>query len=266
MKSDITIIILLYKTPFKLIENLKNLKRFNIIILDQSNDYNFKRKLSEVLPNIKNYTLSKQNKGFAKGVNYLVKKVKSKYFFCTQPDVIIDEKSILQLKKTILRNKKNAIIAIPLINKKKINKSLKEIEVQNMTGASFLCDKKKFFEIGRFDEDFFFYWEDVELSKRIKKYKYKIFESQNSRAIHNNSKSSGRGFKIEFIRNENFIFGELLYDYKINKLRYIKIIRKLFQNLLFFNLNIIFFKFKQVNINLSRLFGILKFLIYRIKN
>ena len=70
MKSDITIIILLYKTPLKLIENLKNLKRFNIIILDQSNDYDLKRKLSKVLPNIKNYTLSKQNKGFAKGVNF----------------------------------------------------------------------------------------------------------------------------------------------------------------------------------------------------
>ena len=65
------------------------------------------------------YYLSKNNIGFAKGINSLVKKVKTKYFFCTQPDVFIDEKSIVELKKTFLRNKKNSIVTIPLINKKK---------------------------------------------------------------------------------------------------------------------------------------------------
>ena len=119
MNSDITIILLLYKTPLTLIKNLEPLKKFKIIILDQSNDIYFKKKVTKVLPNIKSYYLSKNNIGFAKGINSLVKKVKTKYFFCTQPDVFINEKSIIELKKTFSRNKKNLIVTIPLINKKK---------------------------------------------------------------------------------------------------------------------------------------------------
>ena len=36
--KDITILILLYKTPFSLLKNLKTYKSFKILILDQSND------------------------------------------------------------------------------------------------------------------------------------------------------------------------------------------------------------------------------------
>lgn len=264
MKSDITIIILLYKTPLKLINNLKVFKGFNVIVLDQSNDTIFKKELLKVLPNIKNYILSKQNKGFAKGINTLVRKVKTKYFFCTQADVIINRESILQLRKTILRNKKKAIISIPLINKK--NKRLiRDIEVPSMIGASFLCDKKRFIEIGMFDEDFFFYWEDVELSKRIKDCGYKIYESQNSKALHKNSNSSVKGFKTDFVRHGNFIFGELLYDYKRDKIRFLKILRKFLQNFLLLILNLVFFRFKNLNIVFSKLVGILKFIIFTFK-
>ena len=53
MKSDITIILLLYKTPLRLIKNFKVFKDFNVIVLDQSNDSEFKKKLLKILPNIK---------------------------------------------------------------------------------------------------------------------------------------------------------------------------------------------------------------------
>ena len=53
MISDITIILLLYKTPLKLIKNFEVFKKFKVVILDQSNDKNFKKKLTKILPNIK---------------------------------------------------------------------------------------------------------------------------------------------------------------------------------------------------------------------
>ena len=78
MKSDITIILLLYKTPPELIKNFKVFKKFNVIVLDQSNDRVFKKKLLKILPRIKSYTISKENNGYARGINTLVKKVKTK--------------------------------------------------------------------------------------------------------------------------------------------------------------------------------------------
>ncbi|MBD1140858.1 glycosyltransferase [Pelagibacterales bacterium SAG-MED39] len=264
MKSDITIILLLYKTPLELIKNFKAFRKFNVIVLDQSNDRVFKKKLLKILPKIKNYTISKDNNGYAKGINILVKKVKTKYFFCSQADVSINENSILELRKTILRKKKNAVIAIPSINKK-IKKKVKEIQVKNMIGATFLCDTKKFIEIGMFDEDFFFYWEDIELSQRIKSFKYKIYESQRSKATHRNGNSSLVGFKTDFIRYGNFIFGEFLYDYKIKKIRTLKLLRKLSQNILLLIVNIFLLKFRNANICFSKVLGIIRFMWFILK-
>tara|TARA_B100000989_G_scaffold226120_1_gene173330 strand:+ start:2749 stop:3549 length:801 start_codon:yes stop_codon:yes gene_type:complete len=263
MFSDITIILLLYKTPLKLMKNLKRLKEFRIIILDQSNDFHFKKKITKFLPKIKNYTLSKKNKGFAKGINILAKKVKTKYFFCTQPDILIDKKSILELKKTLLKNKKNSIAAVPLINKKRV--SLRDIEINHMIGASFLCYKKRFIEVGMFDEDFFFYWEDIEFSKRIKEFGYKIYQSQKSKALHFNGNSSEENYKTAFIRSNNFLFGELVYDFKCDKLRIIKILRKCVQSIFLILINIFLLKYKKMNINFAKLYGIVKFLFFIMK-
>ena len=42
--NDISVIILLYDTPYKTLQNLKNYKNFDVLILDQSNDTNIKKK------------------------------------------------------------------------------------------------------------------------------------------------------------------------------------------------------------------------------
>ena len=74
--KDITIILLLYNTPIKTLNNLKNYKKFNIIILDQSNDFETKKSIKKILPNILYYKITKKNKGFAKAINFLSQKVK----------------------------------------------------------------------------------------------------------------------------------------------------------------------------------------------
>ena len=268
MISDTTVIILLYNTPVRLLNNLKVFEKFNLIILDQSNDKVFKKKLSKILPNIKSYTLRNKNFGFAKGINELVKKVKTKYFFCIQPDVKIDKKSILNLRKTIIKNKK-AILVVPKIKKlsnfDKKNTRKKEVIVKKMIGAIFFADKKKFLDLGMFDEDFFFYWEDIELSNRIKKSQYEIFLNKEAKAIHNNSNSSISSFKTNFIRILNFMYGEFLYDYKVQKLRKLKILRKLTQNFVFLFFNILTLRSKSILSNLANIFVILKFIKYYLK-
>ena len=48
-----------------------------------------------------------------------------------------------------------------------------------------MTEKKKFVEIGMFDPNFFFYWEDVELSYRIKYSKYDVYLNSKAKAKHN---------------------------------------------------------------------------------
>lgn len=265
--KDITIIALLYKTPVKLLENLRKYRNFKMLIIDQSNDLTNKIYLKKFLPNIKYYGLTNKNMGFAKAQNLLIKKVKTKYFFSTQPDVNISVNSIINLKKTIIKFKKDCILAVPKINNQKNitkfykkNNKKKEFKINDMIGASFMADKKKFIKIGMFDANFFFYWEDIDLNYRINMSNYKIVSDQKAKATHLSGKSTYNGFKERYIRGVNFKYGEFLFLFKNKKLRFLKIFREIILNLVRFFLNLIFLRLGKCEVNIFNLIGIIKFL------
>ena len=265
--SDISIILLLYKTPINKLQNLKNYKDFNVLILDQSNDQIIKKEIDKLLPNIVYYKLSNINRGFAKGINFLSKKVKTKYFLCTQIDVIIDKKSIIELKKAFLKNK-DCAISIPNLNfSKKLNKNSKSIcKTTSFIGAIFLTEKLKFSGIGKFDENFFFYWEDQDLSKRLEiSKKYNIYKCYNSLAKHINGNSTIVSNKSKFIRLTNFKFGEYYYQNKYRKLKKVKMIREPILRIILMFFSIIFFKKDLFYKNLFFLIGILKYYKFMVK-
>lgn len=270
IKNDISIIFLLYKTPYKVIKNLENYKNFKVLIFDQSNDYKLKQKIKKKFPKLQYYGLTNKNKGFAKGINHLVKKVKTKYFLCTQPDIFINQKSILELKKIHIK-KKNCIISVPKIiglKNYKIKKNKKEniVPIKDMIGAVFLADKKKFSYLKMFDENFVFYWEDVDLSNRIQKSKFKIYINHKTIAKHSGSASTVFDLKTFFIRKSNFKYGEYLYQYKYKKLKFIKIIREPIMNLLFSFFYLMTLRPKNFFEKIFYIYGIFKFIIFKLFN
>ena len=260
--KDITVIMLLYNTPSSVLNNFKNYKDYKVAILDQSNDFETKKKLKKILPNLIFYKVSDKNFGYAKGINFLVKKVKTRYFLSTQADVIISPKSIYKLKKVFLK-KKDSIISIPNLNNKKNISSKKEKDVfkkvNNFIGAIFLCEKKKFEKLKMFDSNFFFYWEDVDFSKRIELTKQQIYLNLNIQANHYNGKSSSPSFKSLYIRISNFKFGEYLFSYKYNKLKLIKIIREPIISILSFFYYLIILNKEKALEKAFNLIGIIKF-------
>ena len=258
--KDITVVVLLYNTPHNLVKNLLVYKDFNILILDQSNDLILKTKLLKLLPNIKYYKVTNKNLGFATGINYLVNKVKTKYFLCTQVDVLLTKKDIFNLTKTF-KIKNNCIISIPSIQKNKFKKK-QIIQVDRFIGAIFLANKKRFINLGCFDENYFFYWEDIDLSSRITLSKYKIFKNQSVKVIHISGSSTSTSLKTFYIRNVNFKFGEYLFQFKNNDLKIIKVIREPLTLIIKF----IFFTFllskKKALSNLFNLLGLVKFYLF----
>ena len=263
--KDITVILLLYNTSINVINNLKVYESFKLLILDQSNDYNLKKKIKKFLPNIKYYKISSKNLGFAKGVNFLTSKVKTKYFLCTQPDVIISKKDILNLKKSFLL-KNDCIVSIPTFNKK--NKKNKKFlfRAKSFIGAIFLSDTKKFIKFKGFDGNFFFYWEDIDFMHRVNLSEYNIYVNILSKAKHLFGKSTKPSFKNFFLKNSNFKFGEYLYQYKHKKLKIIKLLREPILIILKSLYNLITLNKISLYKNFSHFFGILKFYIYLFKN
>ena len=72
----------------------------------------------------------------------------------------------------MIKRKKETILITPNLSKKKNNKSFEY--VKNIDAACVLFDVEKMKKIGFFDEDYFLYWEDIDLIQRINNSKYKI--------------------------------------------------------------------------------------------
>ena len=267
--KEITVILLLYNTPENLIKNLKNYTKFKILILDQSNDIKLKKKIQNKFHNIKFYKVRDRNEGFSKGINYLIKKVKTKYFLCTQPDILFKNKSIQELKKTIAKNK-NCVVAIPKIegvkNYIKNKKDKNNIILANhFIGAIFIADTKNFMKLGMFDENFFFYWEDIDLSNRINKSKYNIKINLDLKAIHQSGTSTKKNFYSIYLRNSNFKFGEYFFHYKNKKLKFIKMLREPLSFFLYLIFNLLTLNIKRGVVYFCFLIGIFKFYFFIFK-
>ena len=263
MHKEISTIITLYKTPLNKIKNLKKYKNFNLLLFNQNCLEGEEKKIKKILNFNFKYFSSKKNIGLSKSSNFLLKKVKTRYCLFTQPDINIKSDSVLKLLK-IIKIKKDAIFVTPTYS---TNNKKKKIEIsKKINAACMICDVKKLNKIGFFDEDFFLYWEDIFLMNKVNSTEYKMYIANFIHANHEGSKSSENSLKTDYVRISNFVYGELIYDYKLNKLRYIKVFRKLFQNFLLFFIYLGSLQFKKIFICISKLKGIFKFLNYKILN
>ena len=262
MKKKISVIITLFRTPLKKIKNLNQYRNFYMLVFEQEqNDgslINIKKNLNFKFK----YYGSNRNIGLGKASNFLFDKVKSKYCLFTQPDVKISYKSIIRLKKILELNKK-AICVSPTNFKKKKSESYEEKEKIDFSCT--MIDVKKMKKIGFFDEDYFLYWEDIDLINRIKQSKYCMLQANRVNFKHHSSSSSEDTDEIAMIRNKNYIYGEFIYDYKNNKFKIYKILRKIFQNIFLFFFNILIFRIKHSKINVAKLLGINKFIFFYLR-
>jgi len=262
MKNNISVIVTLFRTPFDKIKNLNQYKNFNMFIFQQEKTDKSQNILKKKLNFKFNYFGSRENIGLGRASNFLLNQVKSNYCLFTQPDIRIKYSSVLTLKKIIEKNKKAICISPSSLRVNK--KNLFEIK-DKIDFSCILIDVKKMKKIGFFDEDYFLYWEDIDLMNRIRKSKYHMLKANNVYFQHYASTSSKNNNAIKIIRNKNYIYGELLYDFKNNKLRIIKIFRKIFQNLFLIFFYILIFRIKDCRIRISKLFGINKFVFFYFK-
>ena len=268
-EEDISIIITLYKTPIENIQLLNQYKNFKVLIFNQSEEYDSKKRLNDILKFNFEYFSSKKNLGNSKSSNILLSKVKTKYCLFTQPDVTINDQTIKKLVKC-MKLRDDIIFVGPII---KSDESISDkdteqnyIKKEYLDASCMLCDVEKTREIGFFDENFFLYWNDEDLMARVNKSNYIMIQSLDSFAIHKSSQSSKNSFKIDLIRGVSFKYGEFLYDYKYKKFRLIKLLRQFTQNLFFILINFLFLRFKEALKNISYLIGIVIFVKFIILN
>ena len=95
MNKFTTIIIPSYRSKKLILTHINRFKNFKIIIVENSNDAAFKKIIENKYKNVDIYL--KKNIGYGRAVNFASQKVKTKYFFVTNPDTKIYKNTLHNL-------------------------------------------------------------------------------------------------------------------------------------------------------------------------
>ena len=193
-----------------------------VIVVDNDEEKTIGEELKKNFPKVR-YIESKKNLGFGAGNNLGAKYARGKYLFFLNPDSQVLKDSIDTLFSFFEKNKKVGIISPLILNDNHQAFSLqgyKELtptraifsfsilrkffpsktvfnsfsleywnkhpirEVDCVYGASLMIQSETFKKLGGFDENFFLYFEENDISKRVRQLGYKAFINANSKIIH----------------------------------------------------------------------------------
>ena len=249
MKRIISIVIVTYNSSCDIIDCLESIRPFyskgiEIIVIDNNSDDGTVELLKSFGSNYIKIIENKTNQGFSKACNQGVKYSKGDIiYFCNPDTIIIDDifsiaidqfnnenvgcfsPSIsysdgleapfafrfphppFSLLKAFVRNllrKSNAkILQINYFSKSTV------IKCDWVLGACLFVRRSIFESIGGYDEDFFLYFEDVDLCKRIKMAGYKIVADRRGKIIHHkygSSKSVEQQKIIKFRLSSEYLY------------------------------------------------------------
>tara|TARA_B100001057_G_scaffold499090_1_gene608476 strand:+ start:8126 stop:9010 length:885 start_codon:yes stop_codon:yes gene_type:complete len=288
--DKITIIIVSYNSEKLISKNIEILKKFPTIIVNNSKS----NKLNNIIKEFKNIKLITpgKNLGYGKGNNLGVSYSSTQFILIINPDVILDEKSILELYTTFLQNKSNAgilgpslydlkmirrtngsISYIKKIKGKKLLNTKNNLPEDNiccefLVGCCFLMERDFFNQLGGFDENFFMYFEDNDLCDRTIQNGKVIMEIPSSRFIHLENSSSKKNF-FQSIKM-SLIHKISSYIYLNKNLGYKSFLFHIFKNFLDyfqrFLVNLLLLRFKKSFKNFLRIISIFLYLshIYKL--
>ena len=263
--NDITIIINTFQSEDKIFHCLDSINSiYKVIIIENSNNIDFKNQLEKKYLNVKCF-LTGENLGYAKGNNFGLSKVTSKYALILNPDTTLEDKTIKNFFITAEKINDFAIIGPAKQDEFSDEDNNKEgaqvFPVHRLKGFAMFLNLDQFNEIGFFDSNFFIYLEEIDLCMRLKNHNKKIFLDKKIIINHLGGSSHNKSinFEMELSRNwhwmwSTFYFNKKHYGY-LNSLTQVS--GKFFSSfikMIFFTL---IFKKKERKIYFQRFSGLL---------
>ena len=177
LKNDLTIVINTFNSDEKIYSCLDSINDdFKILIIENSNNIRFKKVIEKKYSNVL-CELTGENLGYAKGNNLGLSKVKSKFALIINPDTLLEKNTIDNFFLTASKYTDFAIIA-PAIQEQKDFETAKNInkiiEVNTVKGFAMFLNINQFKDVGFFDDNFFIYFEEIDLCRRLKKLSPKV--------------------------------------------------------------------------------------------
>ena len=268
---DLTVIITSFHSRNKIFNCINSIeKNIKVIVIENSNDQILKKEIQSNYQNVE-CILSKENLGYGAGNNLGLSMVKTSYALILNPDVTLINGAISKFFLAIKNLKDFGVIAPVSYNEKYNNFDIavdKEIkEVDNVKGFAMFLNMKNLKKINFFDDNFFLYFEEIDLCRRLKKNDIKIFIDPTIEVNHLGGTSHNSVIEkpMELSRNwhwmwSTFYFHKKHYGYLS---AIIKILPKLFSSFFKFIIFFITFQKSKSEIYKHRLLGIINSILLR---
>ena len=214
--KDLTVVIVTFKSDEIILNCLKSIpQEISVIVVENSNNHDFKKKIENNFKNI-NCILTGENKGYASANNVGLKLVKTKYALVLNPDALLDKNAIGNFLKTAETLKEFWLIGPG--NDQMIDIDFKEDnlkEVDNLKGFAIFFNMSKFND-KYFDENFFLFFEEIDLCRRIKNSNGKIYLDKRILINHlgGSSVNNKNSFELEKNRNWHWMWSTFYYHKK----------------------------------------------------
>ena len=267
--NKITVVINTFKSEDKINQCIDSIGvEYKIIIVENSSNKKFKETLEKKYKNVECF-LTGENLGYAKGNNFGLSKVKSKYALIINPDALVEKNAINNFFKSAEKIKDFSIIGPAKqdeysdVNNDKNNNEI--YEVNSIKGFAMFLNLKQFQDVGFFDGNFFIYLEEIDLCKRLREKNRKIYLDKNIKVTHLGGSSHNEeiNFEMELSRNWHWMWSTFYFNKK--HYGYLKALMKVGKKLFSSIFKIIYFTFllnsKKRKIYFQRFSGLLNSMI-----
>lgn len=240
MDLKINILLLNWNSSLDIVSSIKNIlnsdyKNFRIILIDnfsKEDDINSLKKIYEKYKDLCeiHLLLNNENYGYAGGNNrgyeYLVNNNLKGDILILNPDVLISKNTIGQLNIVLnsdLRigavmcrsiNSDSKIlydyISMSGLNQKWLTSNTHFTETSYVAGSCMLLKRNVIDKIGLFNSNFFMYWEEVDLSFRIKKIGYKLLSTTTTQIVRKDNDKK-RSYNMNFYMTRNIFLIKRLH-------------------------------------------------------
>jgi len=192
----------------------QNYTDYELIIVDNNSSDGSVEYIKENFPQA---TLieNKENFGFAKGNNIGVEKCNGEWIFFLNNDASLEENCLSILAEHIKNRKPEQLVFAPIMLKsdspqfidsagdkiypwgyaytyKNALATLEDMEISSACCGAAVFNKELLLRLHGFDEDFFLYYEDVDLSLRAKHLGAKMWLAAQAKVLHKGSATTGK--------------------------------------------------------------------------
>ncbi|MEX0610404.1 MAG: glycosyltransferase family 2 protein [Balneolaceae bacterium] len=210
-----------YEDSYRCIESVQkvNYANYKIVLVDNASTDSSCHKLKLDFPEVL-IIENEINLGYSGGNNKGIELAlveKAQFIWVLNNDTTVSKNTLKELLSTMKKDKDSGIAGCKILNTEPLNevqvygggrvnyflgtqKSLtkKSLGLNYISGTSLFMKSEVVGKVGKLDEDFFMYWEDVEFSHRVKANNYNLTVASSAIIYHKNQGTFGQGNNIFF--------------------------------------------------------------------